>query len=301
MNSNLVFHYTSINALKSLIESIEISKEKDCLLFRASNILFMNDPNEFVYGRKIFLKTIVEIEDKLDIKNKYRLSSKWIGKTPEEEKVKEAEYMRYLQKIKEIPYVLSLSKLEDSLPMWLNYGDGGKGVCLVFQDNRNQPLKRRMTRNGEEVYVSFYTSDVHYDSIGRESELYGLLYDTLKDYKKDIQKGCADNDAYFDTLIQYAAPFIKNNHYRNECEVRMSKTIGSLNPSNEYKAKFRCNKYGHIIPYIDVEINVDQLKYIILGPLVNFELTKMALGLMAERYIGKDIIIIPSKVQYREY
>lgn len=298
-----VYHYTSIDAFRSLIESVGKSKYNDSFLFRASNILYMNDPNELYYGRRVFIRTLVEIEEKLDINDNHRISSQWIGKSYEEEQLKDEEYIQYLQKNKDIPYVLSFSLLEDSLPMWLNYGNGGRGVCIAFQDNRNQPLRRRKTDYGEAVYESFYTSDVHYDKIEKESWLYQMLCDTMVDYKKDIQNGYSDSmkDAYFDALLQYAAPYVKTIHYKNECEVRSSKTIGPSFIGDANMVSFRCNKHGNIIPYIDVEINVDQLKYVILGPLVDYSLTKLALDMMADRYLANKFEIKPSKVQYREY
>lgn len=304
MGNNYIYHYTSIDAFRSLIESVERSKYHEAFLFRASNILYMNDPNEFYYGRRIFIKTLVCIEEDFGIDEKHRISSLWIGKSYDDKQKKDVEYIHYLQKMHEIPYVLSFSLLEDSLPMWLNYGDGGRGVCLAFEDNRNQPIRHRKTNKGDVVYEDFYTSDVHYDIIDKDSWLYKMLCDIIADYKQDIQNGYSESmkDAYFDALIQYAAPFIKTRHYRNECEVRLSQTIRFHHIGEEKKVSmFRCNKLGNLIPYIDVEINVDQLKYVILGPLVNYDLTKLALDMMADRYLPNKLDIIPTKVQYREY
>lgn len=298
MNNSLVFHYTSIDALRNLIESVEKSLNKDAFLFRASNILYMNDPNEFTYGRKIFVKTLLEIEKELAIPEEYCLSKQWVGITPEEEKQKDKEYIKYLQRTKGLPYVLSFSLLEDSLPMWLNYGNKGRGVCLAFQDNREQPIERRSDGN---VYETFYTSDVYYDSIQKNSSLYNLLIDTMKEYKNDIQDGNKFGESYFEVLLKYVAPFVKTTHYRSECEVRVAKTIDFDYRQNEKVSKFRCNSMGNLIPYIDVEINIEQLKYIILGPLVDFELTKLAINMMTNRYCNREFNIAPSSIQYRDY
>lgn len=302
MNSDLVFHYTSIDTLRCLIESVPQSEHKDSFLFQASNILFMNDPNEFYYGRKILVRTLQEIEDELDIDDEWRLSTLWSGKTSEEEKMKDQEYMRYLQNAKEIPYVLSFSLLEDSLPMWLNYGNHGKGVCLALQDNREQPYINKDTEKGKQSYLSFYTSDVFYDDIDKESNLYKIIYNTVKEYKEDNTFHDLNiKDAYFDALLQIAVPFIKTLHYKGESEVRVSQTIGFNHYGNNNVTKFRCNKFGNIVPYINIEIGVDQLKYIILGPLVNFSLTKLAIEMLAEEILNRNIDIRISNVQYREY
>lgn len=298
----MVYHYTSVDTLRCLIESVPKSKFKDSFLFQASNILFMNDPNEFIYGRRIFIKALKEIEDEICIPNDSSLSTLWSGNTPEEEKIKEKEYIQYLHNLKEIPYVLSFSLLEDSLPMWLNYGDCGRGVCLAFQDNREQPFRFRKTKQGKQPYVSFYTSDVYYNDLDKTSGLYNMIYDIVKDYKGDLEHGELNNrNSYFDALIQYVAPFIKTLHYKSESEVRVSKTIAFHHFGETNVTKFRCNKYGNIVPYIDIDINVDQLKYVILGPLVNFDLAKQALDMMAEIFLDRKIEIRHSEVEYREY
>ena len=302
MKKGIVFHYTSIDALRCLIDSVSKSKHKDSFLFQASNILFMNDPNEFYYGRKILVRTLREIEDELGVLDEWRLSSLWSGNTLEEEKRKDIEYVQYLQNMKEIPFVLSFSLLEDSLPMWLNYGNHGKGVCLALQDNREQPYLYRDTVQGKLPYESFYTSDVFYDEIDKDSQLYKILYNTIKDYKDDIASNSLDNrDAYFDALLQTAVPFIKTMHYKSESEVRVSKTIRFHHYGEKNVAKFRCNKWGNLIPYIDEEININQLKYIIWGPLVDFNLTKLAIDMMIGNVLNKKIDILASNIQFREY
>lgn len=302
MDDKLVYHYTSIEAFRSLIESVPKSSTGDCFLFRASNILFMNDPNEFYFGRKVFIKTLKEIEDLLEIKDEIRLSLPWTEISAIDEKEKDKEYLQYLMNLKQIPYVLSFSHLEDSLPMWLNYANNGKGVCLAFLDERNHPIREKMNGDVRKVSESFFTSDVFYGNIDKNSCLYDIILKTMKDYKDDVLTDYIGlKDAYFDTLIQYAAPFIKTQHYMNEYEVRVSKTISFDYGSKDGIAKFRTNKLGNIVPYVDVEIPVENLKFVVLGPLVETDLTRLALEMMVGEYLDKRIDIRSSNVKYREY
>lgn len=284
-----------------LFASVKDSDYKDSFIFRATNVLFMNDPKEFVYGRKVFIKTLRDIESQLGIKPEDSISDIWNDMSGDEEI--DRKYIEYLQNNNSLPFVISFSCLEDSLPMWLNYGDKGKGVCLAFKDNRDQPLKTRNTENGEIVYESFFTSDVYYHNIDKDSELYKLLLDTMKIYKEDVKQGYGKEikDSYFDSLIQYVAPFIKTRFFSNECEVRLSKTINYDYYMKSEKLEFRCNINGNLIPYINIEIPIDQLEYIILGPLVNFRLTKMAIDMMSDRYLPHRIDVKQTEVQYRVY
>jgi len=299
----MVYHYTSIDSLRCLIESVKKSKYNDCFVFRATNILYMNDPEEFLFGQKIFNKTLRRIEKDLGIQKDLCFSNESINYPLNEEWIRGNTYI-FNKKMKDVlPYVISFSTLEDSLPMWLNYGDGGKGVCMAFLDNRNQPLKFRETPEGRKIYESFYTSDVHYDKIKKNSWLYQTLFDIVKDYKEDINKGLSMNmkDAYYDALVQISAPFIKTKYYENEHEVRIAKTIGYDYFNKENVVEFRCNIKGNIIPFIGVEIPISQLAYIILGPLSDFRLTHMAFDLMTDEFLKNKIDIRYSNVQYRNY
>lgn len=299
----MVYHYTSIDALMHIIESIPDSEFNDAFVFKATNVLYMNDPEEFVYGRKVFIETLREIERSLEIDDKDSISCKWQGHSSEDEKELDQEYLEHLEAIKSLPYVISFTRLEDSLPVWLNYGNGGKGVCLAFTDNRSQPFKTRKTEKGEIVYESFFTSDVYYQSIPKDSELYKLMCDIINSYKKDL-KDFPDMDlkeSYFDSLIQNVAPFVKTIFYSNEAEIRYSNIVNKMTRVDRDVTKFRCNRFGNIIPYVDVEIPTEQLDHIIIGPIADFKLTKMALEMMTEKFMHRKVDILPSEVKYREY
>lgn len=299
----MVYHYTSIEALMHIIESIQESEYNDAFVFKATNVLYMNDPEEFVYGRKVFIETLREIERCLGIDDKDSISFKWQGRSSEDEKKLDHEYIEHLEAIKSLPYVISFTRLEDSLPVWLSYGNGGKGVCLAFTDNRNQPFKTRKTEKGEIVYESFFTSDVYYQSIPKDSELYKLMCDILNSYKKDLKvfPDMELKESYFDSLIQNVAPFVKTKYYSNEAEIRYSNIINKMTKVDKDVTKFRCNRHGNIIPYVDVEIPIEQLDHIIIGPMAEFGLTKMALEMMIKRYMQKKVDILPSEVKYRVY
>lgn len=299
----MVYHYTSIDALRGLIESVNKSNYNDCFVFRATNILYMNDPEEFFYGQKIFVDTLKSMEKELKIDDKNCISNEILNYPIREDTINGKKEVDLKNLMQSLPYVISFSRLEDSLPMWLNYGNGGKGVCLAFQDNRDQPLRKRVTQEGEMIYESFYTSDVHYREINKDSWLYKTIFDIMKDYKEDVEAGLYLDwkDSYFKALVETAAPFIKTTYFENEQEVRVAKTVGYDYDKSHYTIEYRCNSNGNIIPYINLEIPVSQLAYVITGPLVNYELTKLALEMMSDSYLNKKFDIRHSSVRYRNY
>ena len=300
MKNNLVYHYTSTDTFWHLIESIKYSKDKDSFIFRATHVFFMNDPQEFIYGQKILENVFFEIESELDIDDEYKLSI-LLNEADKMNSDRDKSLLNYLKNQIEMPFVISFSRLEDNLPMWLNYGNGGKGINLVFEDNRNQPFKVKFIDGKRVPYESFYTSDVYYSDIPKDSSLYKLIYDTMKDYKKDIDDGIAiEPEIYLDALVQIAAPLIKTSYYENEKEARVFKSVAYDFLGDVGKIEFRFNGYNNLVPYIGIEIPVNQLKAVRIGPLANYELTRMAIELMKKRY-NLQFDILSSKVQYREY
>lgn len=299
----MVYHYTSIDALRGLIESVKKSKYNDCFVFRATNILYMNDPEEFIYGQKIFVDTLKSMEKELSIDDKNCISNEILNYPIREDTIKGKKEVDLKELMQSFPYVISFSALEDSLPMWLNYGNGGKGVCLAFQDNRDQPLRKQVIQEGGMIFDSFYTSVVHYREIPKESWLYKTIFELVKGYKHAIESNPHPEwkSPYYKALVQIAAPFIKTPYYESENEIRLAQTIGYDFEKKQYAIEYRSNFNGNIIPYINVEIPVSQLAYVITGPLVNYELTKLALVMMSDSYLNKKLDIRPSNVRYRNY
>ena len=96
------------------------------------------------------------------------------------------------------------------------------------------------------------------------------------------------------------APYIKTKDYVGEREARMSKTIFSEGKEQPKEIQFRCNSKGHIIPYIDVEIQVSQLDYVKLGPLADKKSSFMAIEMMKKKY-GVEFDVNDSEIRYRDY
>ena len=254
----------------------------------------MNDPSEFVFGRKVFVEELKKIEENLGIKHCQRISSLW-----DDSSIKGIKrYLDYLQEHKYLPFAISFSCAEDSLPMWLNYANNGNGVCLAFEDFRYKSLDvNSKWSTCQEV------SEVQYGKIKKGSVLYDTMLNIMKTYKEDISKKDFGNlkNEYFDALVQSVAPFVKSKSYQNEQEIRLVHTIGYDLREDESKVQFRCNAKGNLIPYIPIEINSKFLRYIIVGPLANYELTKMAINMMICKFLNKQIDIIPSRAVFRDY
>ena len=308
-----VYHYTSMDAFLCLLESIKNSLDKKSFIFRATNIFFLNDPSEFIHGQKILMEVLKEIEYEKSVNYDLRISN-LSGRYAEGN---EEEWQKILldsiHKNNESPYVISFSRNIDSLPMWLNYGDHGKGICLAFAEYRSKFLDETINLSTIseakiEIYDSLGTHDVNYDEKSVEDKDSILrknmefIYDYYLKKVKTIQPSELD-ELQMSTLRAFSeviAPYIKAKEYEGEKEVRMAKTIMRDKNNNISELEFRCNSKGHLIPYIKIEIPTKQLDYVRIGPLADKDLSIKVIEMMKKKY-DVDFDVKQSEIVFRDY
>lgn len=107
-------------------------------------------------------------------------------------------------------------------------------------------------------------------------------------------------------MIIILSPIIKHSCFEYEKEHRMVASI-KINRDIDGKiiipqfVKYRMNKNGNIIPYIEIEIPIESIKEIILGPCANSDIIGNSLSLEMDSCGFGRIPIIPSSLPYRRY
>ncbi|MCB2296117.1 DUF2971 domain-containing protein [Clostridium algoriphilum] len=254
-----LYHYTSANALSSIIQNQELWTTK-------SN--FMNDTSEIQYACELFLKRLecskLREEDKQSIKKCFEE-----GKS---------------EGIFDSMYVLCLSANPDSLPMWSYYGtnDGYNiGISPQFVNdfaNTNFIMNKALITDdkGNAKWVESINSKcVSVDTNGDVSYGSGIkanyvLYDETKQVKifdlllEEIGNIILENshnpsiqiNIMLNTLFDFI-PFMKDYSYHNEEEyrvlVKLEGTGGNQLMLNKIQ-KYRVFK-GALIPYITLVLN----------------------------------------------
>lgn len=308
-----VYHYTTMDAFLKLIESIEKSSDKKSFVFRATNIFFLNDPQEFIYGQEVLMEVLKEIEYDKHVEYDLCLSSLFSNHKEKTEKEWLKELLNGIHKQNESPYVISFSRNIDSLPMWLNYGDCGKGVCLAFAEYRSKVIAdsfdpKSIINAKVEIYDQLGTYDVSYDLESLENKDNNLrsALDSLYDYYLKKIKVIKLNEVpelqigMYRAFSEIIAPYIKTKDFEGEREVRLSKIVNKDKGKILSEIKFRCNARGHIVPYIDIEIPQKQLDYVRIGPLADKELSTKVLEMVKTKYKLK-FGVETSNIQYRDY
>ena len=299
-----------MNAFMHLVDSIKKSSNNESFIFQASDVFYMNDPQEFIYGQRVLFDTIKKTEENRRIPVKERLSED-LKKLQQKHNGNSFKYISsIIHDNYNTPFVISLSQNKDSLPMWLNYGANGNGVCLGFQKSK---IKEQKESPGSKTFTFQSTMDwksvrYHNSDVKDNTESNEIIYKMIDNYYDQLYaskiQGSRNLDnlkvnAIFDLLVE-VCPYIKRNDYEYEQEVRIVRKSRVVGEDYLRKLQFRINGKGNVIPYINVEIPKEYLKLVKIGPLANYELTSSALKMIKEKY-DLDYDLCQSCVKYRNY
>ena len=313
-----VYHYTSVDAFEKMLRDMK-SKESNELTFWASNIHYMNDPDEMSFLYDELIKLLPELEKDLGIKEMPFSFFMSLGKSHPSVSIDLLKDIKdnVFNKIFKSAFAVSFTKNEDYLPMWALYGGSGSGLCLEFNYDA---LKQYFS--DKERYA--YTTDLlemHY--FIREIEVWPQIAAFYKYYHDQLVLNEEGKDplslcrSFIARVLLEMSPSIKNEAYAYEKEVRLFYKIilpgdaddimaqAKKEPlDNKYKQlgmpKVR-NKNGILIPYMEINIPIDFISKVIVGPTSYPQLQKEALVLLLKE-VGQDRIVVEeSTVPYRQF
>ena len=97
------------------------------------------------------------------------------------------------------------------------------------------------------------------------------------------------------TMMMFAAPFVKNNAYADERESRIIKLHECTN-----NIQFKIKRNHTIVPYIEVDIPISNMREIILGPCCDFDMVKSCIEIkLRQKGIENMVDIVRSEIPYR--
>ena len=241
MENNILYHYTSLEVLNCLFENYS---EKDrCLTFWATNCSYMNDPKEIKEGIELIKLTLDQFLPKeLKCKAQSILNS---------ETDSLFEYLLFgTTGVSDIPYSVSFSKNKDNLNMWRMYGDNGKGIALGFNRIKLNSLDTEL------IDCTYNDESENYHLKDEITQDFFSLYQVLGDSPKCLPQDVYEEIMTITHILRYL-PQVKNPCYKYERETRIIK--------NWHSPNFRVSN-GKLIPYTTIQIPIDALQKIIIGP-----------------------------------
>ena len=250
-------HYTSLKTLKNLVYRKD---EKNIYArLRLSNARQMNDPNEGY----TFLD-LIGIEKKELPVTDYEISSFYFASMSQTGEDK---------------------NLEDSLPMWKQYGDDAKGINLTYHSDYIKDLIDDIN-NGIGIYKVCYNANE--DSLEEEIAQIKSAFDEIKKEDGD------ERQKYFSSalnLIDDIRYLFKKADYSYENEYRIIKSY-----EGKESEIFTRDSSNSIIPglyvYIDKELKYSKIK---LGPKCD-DIDFVAPYI---KYVDPNIEVTQSEISYR--
>jgi hypothetical protein len=273
----ILFHYTSIEVLTKIIDSVE-----DKICFFATHAMYLNDPTEYCNAISLLEESMKKFETDNKIQNKQSYNFKH-------------HLFSDMSLMFGEPYLLSFSENDDDLAMWRSYGSDGRGVAIGLDRTKLQKYSRDESNENTDLIKCLYEKD---DIMNGLIKFWSKNYDqiSISDDGKSI--GLNNFDLFFN-LTQFCFSF-KSHAYTIEKEWRLCKTDADSSSSSNKNIHYR-ERNGLIVPYLRHHFSKDIIKKIVIGPCVNREMLKKSILMLLDsrgfNLKEKDILI--SDVPYR--
>lgn len=264
--SDLIYHYTSMKTLQKILENVKGDK----LTLRATDIRYLNDITEGEIATELLKEKLIVHENSLPENDK-----KNIGKHLTDSKLN---FFKRIDPDDPYPFIFSMSKSRDSLPMWNTYADNSLGVAIGF--------KKQLLENIDYQYgFKFYDCDYEQKEIYKyiESNIVKMyrtiainanLIGIFSDLKGDLW-------GYFKESV----PILKHHSFSYEKESRLvfQYPINLENIDSHFKSIGFNIKDGLPKPFIEFKIDKSLIGEIIIGPCVNYDLASDSLFRMLKK------------------
>lgn len=283
----VLYHYTSIQGLLSIVESGRI---------RASHIRYLNDSSEIKWMWNVVLR---------------QLESRRDSTASEEERKRLKELIQLAESRPRLnEFVASFSEEGDDLSQWRAYCPGGSGFSIGFASSavRSQwvsdPVGGKPTWVGAQLLKVKYLNEQNTIELDAQVDL--LLKLASQAVGMEGFNGPISENQFFLAFLSVAAPSFKHDSFRAEKEWRL---ILSKPHKPMPGQRFRSGK-STVVPYIEVELNHDidfnlvenyMISRIVVGPTPDPELSIEALQNLFISKGHDGVIIEKSTIPYRHW
>lgn len=287
-------------SLSTLCNMLNNKNKKDyTITFWATDVLCMNDPKEMSYGEGVVKNFIRQYESDEYIIEDDRISSI----------IDDSSDIEIFKKLGNF-FVISLSKESDSLPMWQTYGDKGRGVNIIINDakikndisiNKNlSHIQRAKDFSFQALHQLVKKKSIEYGCIARKGLCGSII---TNQYKECIEKLHQEENPMkrdflkmqtFADMLFIGIQSLKSASYSYENEERLYHI-----PTNNGEIKYRVNGLGHIIPFCEVEMPIQDIAGITIGPAFDQTNIEPLKQMLSDGGINDELHT--SKIVYRNF
>lgn len=254
MNEERIYHYTSVEAFEKMFRKMKEDNSTE-LVFWASKVHYMNDPNELSFLYDELLNALPDLEKDLGIKDVpfsmfLSLSKNQLGISLDLFKdIKDIVF----NKIFKSAFAISFSKQKDYLPMWSLYGCNGSGLCLEFDYNALKEHFSETDTLSRLIEQHYYLREI--DIWPKVAAFYLYYHDKVlpSNGNKDPLKQCRE---FVARVLLEISPILKNQSYAYEKEVRLFNHAIMIGDADDIVAKADVQPTGinHCWAYIESSV-----------------------------------------------
>ncbi|WP_417693743.1 hypothetical protein [Pseudomonas sp.] len=292
-----IYHYTSASSLIGILTHGQ---------FWATDIAFLNDQKEHVYGFNAAISFIDEKINTVDAPYRVELINFY-------NVLRDAIEPNVLGRD---TYIISFAKEKDSISHWFSYCEKNQGYCICFEEEDFFVSSEKLELSS--VYALKF-EDVIYDSLGFHERLEKILskevvietirrglasvaFDdspvaTKKPGKSSILDSINREPSFQEATMEqigkifneiiFSSGAFKFEGFKHEVERRLvlSCKKGRFDSSYDYSSttvQFR-ERGGVIFPYVPVRFNKRSIREIVIGPSGDFELRKAGLQKLLDK------------------
>ena len=300
-SDNSLFHFTSVNALHSIIENQSL---------RLTNSTFMNDKNEYLDS----LMTVVKAAREMKNDERYQEDKDILIDMESYYIMMIEDYQSRLEDVgHSVFYILSTSMDFNSVPMW-NYYSDGSGICIEFDkttlnslisEKINMCNKKNVFENNHASYFKcLYDESIKIELIKKIIDI--SLPEINRDYDKNKQNKKHGLYVYFANAIREYSYIFKNSIYKYENEHRaVVEFIVDDNIINELDKSKHINKHFYTVrdtirPCITICFNQKlPIKSVYIAPTNTSETVVRGIKLLLKHYGYQDINVDKVKMSIR--
>lgn len=292
-------HYTNVGAFVNMVQTIHNIDSKPFFRFWFTDAYCTNDKTEASLGYDFMINAFSAIESCL-----YSKEDRFLITNYESELKKSKKYKHFTpDKIRSLltheeatPYIMSLTRKTDDIDTWLKvYGDGGKGICMVFDFSDMDKYRYQSDFCIHGLFSVIYGNCIGY--IHEKNLLQGIIWDEYIRFLKDVYR-LNDFEAILnrkivamDQVCSLISSFIKGEEWHDECEERMA-ALRHFIPY-KYTPKPVIQNKGK--SHIEVDIPVSCLNKIIIGPCADKENIKKVIEMSELAGLSHNNVTISKK------
>lgn len=280
MERQLLYHYTSFESFKSIINSRSLW---------LTDFMNSNDSEEVIRAFKNLWSDIKPNLEKIFENNDKALQTLEIADLQ-----MKTEIQSVLTKESDMkPYGVCFSVNRDLSENWNEYGNHGKGIAIGFDNNLLKGINHEMPHPNALLQNAIGWNQVYYQNKHMNDEFFNL-------FKAIIEKGDKSAWIIIRTTLKHYSAFIKNPSYKDEREVRIAYYPDQSHDYKHATCKLEELKNDPIPHCTLLWKGLDCIREIIIGTNCSAENNEIVQLLEAQGIDSRNISIYRSSYPYRE-